>query len=71
MAVFVSFRLLGIVGQSAGAALCVGRGSAVAAFSTALSESSNSLIGNSNLISKVYFPLIIPGQPLLRPLWTF
>jgi lipopolysaccharide transport system permease protein len=30
-------------------------------FSTALSESSNSLIGNANLISKVYFPrLIIP-----------
>ena len=30
-------------------------------FSTALSESSNSLIGNSNLIGKVYFPrLIVP-----------
>jgi lipopolysaccharide transport system permease protein len=30
-------------------------------FSTALSESSNSLIGNANLISKVYFPrLIVP-----------
>ena len=30
-------------------------------FSTALSESSSSLIGNSNLISKVYFPrLIVP-----------
>ena len=25
-------------------------------FSTALSEASNSLIGNANLISKVYFP---------------
>ena len=31
-------------------------------FSTALTESSGSLIGNANLISKVYFPrLIIPG----------
>ncbi|HEX7559231.1 MAG TPA: ABC transporter permease, partial [Usitatibacter sp.] len=30
-------------------------------FSTALSESSGSLIGNANLISKVYFPrLIVP-----------
>jgi lipopolysaccharide transport system permease protein len=30
-------------------------------FATALSESSASLIGNSNLISKVYFPrLIVP-----------
>src|SRR5260370_17568883 len=30
-------------------------------FSTGLSEASNSLIGNSNLISKVYFPrLIVP-----------
>ncbi|MCX7166511.1 MAG: ABC transporter permease [Rhodocyclales bacterium] len=30
-------------------------------FSTAISESSNSLIGNANLISKVYFPrLIVP-----------
>src|ERR1700676_5595007 len=30
-------------------------------FSTALSDASNSLIGNSNLISKVYFPrLIVP-----------
>jgi lipopolysaccharide transport system permease protein len=31
-------------------------------FSSALSESSNSLIGNANLISKVYFPrVIVPG----------
>src|ERR1044071_5154939 len=30
-------------------------------FSTALSESGNSLVGNSNLISKVYFPrLVVP-----------
>src|ERR1022692_3766788 len=31
-------------------------------FSTAMSESSNSLVSNSNLISKIYFPrLIIPA----------
>src|SRR5579872_4691006 len=32
-------------------------------FSTALSESGNSLVSNSNLISKVYFPrLVIPAS---------
>src|SRR3954468_16302872 len=35
-------------------------------FSTALSESSGSLIGNANLISKVYFPrLIIPSAAVV------
>src|SRR5438876_5030462 len=35
-------------------------------FATALSESSNSLIGNANLISKVYFPrLIVPAGPVM------
>src|ERR1700759_5688811 len=35
-------------------------------FSTALSESSSSLIGNSNLISKVYFPrLIVPTAAVM------
>lgn len=35
-------------------------------FSTALSESSNSLISNANLISKVYFPrLIVPTASLM------
>jgi lipopolysaccharide transport system permease protein len=35
-------------------------------FSTALSESSNSLIGNANLISKVYFPrLIMPTAAVM------
>jgi lipopolysaccharide transport system permease protein len=35
-------------------------------FSTALSESSNSLISNSNLISKVYFPrLIVPAATVV------
>ena len=35
-------------------------------FSNALSESSNSLIGNSNLISKVYFPrLVIPISSII------
>jgi lipopolysaccharide transport system permease protein len=38
-------------------------------FSTALSESSNSLIGNANLISKVYFPrLIIPASSVVTSL---
>lgn len=35
-------------------------------FSSALSESSNSLIGNSNLITKIYFPrLIIPASSII------
>ncbi len=35
-------------------------------FSNALSESSNSLIGNANLISKVYFPrMIIPASSVI------
>jgi len=35
-------------------------------FSNALTESSNSLIGNANLISKVYFPrLIIPASSII------
>ncbi len=35
-------------------------------FSNALSESSNSLIGNANLISKIYFPrLIIPASSII------
>src|SRR5689334_22890283 len=35
-------------------------------FSTGLSEASNSLIGNSNLISKVYFPrLIVPTATIV------
>jgi lipopolysaccharide transport system permease protein len=41
-------------------------------FSTALSESSNSLIGNSNLISKVYFPrLIIPASSVITSFVDF
>jgi lipopolysaccharide transport system permease protein len=41
-------------------------------FSNALSESSNSLIGNANLISKVYFPrLIIPAATLVTALVDF
>ena len=41
-------------------------------FSTALSSSSNSLVGNVNLISKVYFPrLIIPLTPVLSGLLDF
>lgn len=35
-------------------------------FSSALTECSNSLVGNSNLLSKVYFPrLIVPASTLL------
>jgi lipopolysaccharide transport system permease protein len=38
-------------------------------FSNALSESSNSLIGNANLITKVYFPrLIIPASSVITSL---
>ena len=38
-------------------------------FSTSLSEASNSLIGNTNLISKVYFPrLIIPAGAVITSL---
>jgi len=41
-------------------------------FANALSESSNSLIGNSNLISKVYFPrLIIPASSVIVSLVDF
>jgi len=41
-------------------------------FSTALSESSGSLIGNANLISKVYFPrLIIPCAAVVTSLVDF
>jgi lipopolysaccharide transport system permease protein len=41
-------------------------------FSTALTESSGSLIGNSNLISKIYFPrLIIPAASVVTALVDF
>ena len=41
-------------------------------FSSALSEASNSLIGNTNLISKVYFPrLIIPVSTIMTSLVDF
>lgn len=41
-------------------------------FASALSESSNSLVGNANLISKIYFPrLIIPISTLLVGLVDF
>lgn len=41
-------------------------------FATSLSEGSNSLIGNANLISKVYFPrLIIPGSAIIVSLVDF
>ena len=41
-------------------------------FSNALSESSNSLVGNANLITKVYFPrMIIPASSVITTLVDF
>ncbi|OQY71299.1 MAG: phosphate ABC transporter permease [Ignavibacteriales bacterium UTCHB2] len=41
-------------------------------FSNALSESSNSLVGNANLITKVYFPrIIIPASTVIVSLVDF
>lgn len=41
-------------------------------FSTSLSESSNSLIGNASLISKIYFPrLIVPAGSVITALVDF
>ncbi len=41
-------------------------------FSTSLSEASNSLIGNSNLISKVYFPrVIVPAGSVITSFVDF
>jgi lipopolysaccharide transport system permease protein len=41
-------------------------------FSTSLSEASNSLIGNANLISKVYFPrLIVPAGSVITSFVDF
>ena len=41
-------------------------------FSTALSEASTSLIGNANLISKVYFPrLLVPASAVVTSLVDF
>jgi lipopolysaccharide transport system permease protein len=41
-------------------------------FSTALTESSNSLIGNANLISKIYFPrLIVPAGSVITSFVDF
>jgi lipopolysaccharide transport system permease protein len=41
-------------------------------FSTALSEASNSLVSNANLVSKVYFPrIIIPASSIITSLVDF
>jgi lipopolysaccharide transport system permease protein len=41
-------------------------------FANALSESSGSLIGNANLLTKVYFPrIIIPGSSIIASLIDF
>src|SRR5207249_72990 len=41
-------------------------------FATALSEASNSLVGNANLISKVYFPrLVVPAGSIITSFVDF
>jgi lipopolysaccharide transport system permease protein len=41
-------------------------------FSTSITQASNSLVGNTNLVSKVYFPrIIIPLSPILAGLLDF
>ncbi|MBS1949748.1 MAG: O-antigen export system, permease protein [Cytophagales bacterium] len=41
-------------------------------FANAMSEASNSLIGNSNLVSKIYFPrMIIPASSIITSLVDF
>jgi lipopolysaccharide transport system permease protein len=61
--VFVAFRRMAGLGRSDGADVVLVLAAVLPwqLFSSALAESSNSLIGNTSLISKVYFPrLIIP-----------
>jgi lipopolysaccharide transport system permease protein len=74
MLVFVAFRkLVGI--NTGGAPEAIFVFAAVLPwqfFSTALSESSASLIGNSDLISKVYFPrLLVPSAAVVTALVDF
>jgi lipopolysaccharide transport system permease protein len=41
-------------------------------FATALSEASNSLVGNANMISKIYFPrLVVPASSVIVALTDF
>jgi lipopolysaccharide transport system permease protein len=41
-------------------------------FATALSEASNSLVGNANMISKIYFPrLVVPASSIIVALTDF
>jgi homopolymeric O-antigen transport system permease protein len=74
MLVFVAFgRLVGVVPSRVPAPVWVF--AAVMPwqfFSTALTDSSNSLISNSNLISKVYFPrVIVPAASIITALVEF
>jgi lipopolysaccharide transport system permease protein len=74
MAVFVAFRRL--VGASPSAVpepiLVFAAVLPWQFFSTALLDASSSLIGNSNLLSKVYFPrLIIPGAAVVTAVVDF
>jgi lipopolysaccharide transport system permease protein len=74
MGVFVAFRRMTGVGASS-----VPDGLLVFAallpwqfFSTALTEAANSLVGNSNLISKVYFPrILVPAAAVATSLVDF
>ena len=44
---------------------------AVAIFSSAMSEASNSLVANANMLSKIYFPrLIVPASAVIVASWT-
>lgn len=62
MAVFVAFRHIAGIGESSGAPESVVVYAAVLPwqlFSSGLTEAAGSLIGNANLITKVYFPRIL------------
>ena len=75
MAVFVVFRRIANLPSSAGVPDAILVFAAVLPwqfFSTAFSEASNSLIGNANLISKVYFPrLLVPAGAVVTSLVDF
>jgi lipopolysaccharide transport system permease protein len=70
MMVFVLFRRL--VGAERGQVLVLAAVLPWQFFSSALAEAAGSLIGNSNLISKVYFPrLIVPTAVVMTTLVDF
>ncbi len=74
MAIFVAFRRMTKIAPSAVPDVLLVYAALLPwqFFSTALSESSNSLISNSNLISKVYFPrLLVPAGAVVTSLVDF